>query len=83
MGKIDKKAAKPAEEEEEATAISYEQRLAAVNEIALPLASKKLTKKMLKTVKKAAKAKMVKRGVKEVVKGLRKGSKGYSCSSNP
>ncbi|KAI8897243.1 50S ribosomal protein L30e-like protein, partial [Globomyces pollinis-pini] len=56
--------------------VTYETRLESVNEIAHPLASKKLNKKVLKVVKKAAKAKNVKRGVKEVVKGLRKGSKG-------
>ncbi|BFZ61615.1 snoRNA-binding protein [Saitoella coloradoensis] len=55
---------------------NYEARLAAVNEIAKPLAPKKLNKKLLKTVKKAAKAKQIKRGVKEVVKALRKQQKG-------
>lgn len=64
------------ETNEEPKETTYESRLASCNEIAHPLAPKKLTKKLLKTVKKASKDKGVKRGVKEVVKGLRKGSKG-------
>ncbi|KAJ3094692.1 hypothetical protein HDU97_007702 [Phlyctochytrium planicorne] len=78
-----KKVAEPMEVDEETTvdtkekeAVPYETRVLSVSKIAMPLASKKLTKKVLKTVKKAAKAKNVKRGVKEVVKGLKKGGKG-------
>jgi H/ACA ribonucleoprotein complex subunit 2 len=57
---------------------TYEERLKAVNIIAQPLASKKLTKRAHKLVKKASSAKHVRRGVKEVVKGLRKKEKGLA-----
>jgi H/ACA ribonucleoprotein complex subunit 2 len=56
--------------------LSYEQRIALVNEIAKPLADEKLCKKVLKLSKKAAKRKQLKRGVKEVVKAIRKNTKG-------
>jgi len=55
---------------------TYEERVAAINIIAKPLACKKSTKKAHKLVKKAAASKRIRRGVKEVVKGLRKGETG-------
>lgn len=54
----------------------YEELVTLVNEIAKPMASKKLTKKLYKVVKKAHKAKRLRRGVREVVKALRKNEKG-------
>ena len=57
---------------------TYEERVAAINVIAHPLASKKTTKKMYKLVKKASGVKHIRRGVKEVVKGVRKGEKGLA-----
>lgn len=54
---------------------TYEERILRVNQIAQPLASKKLTKKIHKLVKKGSGAKIIKRGVKEVVKGLKKNGK--------
>ena len=55
---------------------TYEERAANINEIAQPLAGKKMTKKLHKLVKKAAKGKALRRGVKEVVKALRKNERG-------
>ena len=55
---------------------SYSELVKMVNEIANPLAGKKLTKALHKTMKKAVKVKSIKRGVREVTKGLRKGEKG-------
>lgn len=54
----------------------YEELVSLVNEIAKPMASKKLTKKLYRVVKKAQKAKRLRRGVREVVKALRKNEKG-------
>ena len=55
---------------------TYEERLLRINQIAHPMASKKLTKKIHKLVKKGSGAKIIRRGVKEVVKGLKKNEKG-------
>ncbi|XP_026213365.1 H/ACA ribonucleoprotein complex subunit 2-like protein [Anabas testudineus] len=55
---------------------SYQELIANMNEIAQPLASKKLSKKLYKCVKKAAKVKNIRRGVKEVQKFINKGEKG-------
>ncbi|XP_046849375.1 H/ACA ribonucleoprotein complex subunit 2-like protein [Xenia sp. Carnegie-2017] len=55
---------------------TYDELLKMVNEIARPMATKKLTKTLYKTCRKAVKVKSVRRGVKEVTKALRKGEKG-------
>lgn len=68
---------KETEKEKKEEINSYESRLAFVNEISEPLASKKLNKKVLKILKKADKTKSLKKGVKEVVKALRKNEKGF------
>ena len=55
----------------------YEQKLKFVNQIASPLASKKLVKRLFKCVKKAAGHKTyVRQGLKEVQKHIRRGEKG-------
>ena len=54
----------------------YEELVTLVNEIAKPMASKKLTKKLYRVVKKAQNSKRLRRGVREVVKALRKNEKG-------
>uniref|UniRef100_A0A3Q3X9A4 H/ACA ribonucleoprotein complex subunit 2 n=1 Tax=Mola mola TaxID=94237 RepID=A0A3Q3X9A4_MOLML len=55
---------------------SYNELIANMNQIAQPLASKKLSKKLYKCVKKAAKVKNIRRGVKEVQKFINKGERG-------
>ncbi|XP_047463617.1 H/ACA ribonucleoprotein complex subunit 2-like protein [Mugil cephalus] len=55
---------------------SYEELIANLNQVAQPLASRKLSKKLYKCVKKAAKVKNIRRGVKEVQKFINKGEKG-------
>eukprot|EP01134_Creolimax_fragrantissima_P005565 CFRG5565T1 len=64
-------------EKDDDAEFDYESLLCRANEIAFPMASKKLTKKILKTTKKAAKSKQVRRGVKEVAKALRKNESGF------
>ncbi|XP_028415779.1 H/ACA ribonucleoprotein complex subunit 2-like protein [Dendronephthya gigantea] len=61
---------------DESARLSYSELAKMVNEIAKPLAARKLTKTLRKTAKKAVKVKAVNRGVKEVTKALRKGKKG-------
>ena len=55
----------------------YEQKLKFVNQIASPIASKKLVKRLFKCVKKASSHKTyVRQGLKEVQKHIRRGEKG-------
>ncbi|KAK9506347.1 hypothetical protein O3M35_008302 [Rhynocoris fuscipes] len=57
--------------------ISYEERLTFVNEIAQPMASRKLTKKIYKLIKKASKNReYCKTGLKLVQSAIRKGATG-------
>lgn len=57
--------------------ISYEDKLKYINQIAKPMASKKLCKKIYKCIKKASKQKTyLRNGLKDVQKYLRKGEEG-------
>merc|ERR1712038_1114216 len=65
-------------EEETQTTLTYEDQLVACNEIAKPMASKKLAKRLYKAMKEARKSKnQVRMGVKEVTKALKKNEKGF------
>ncbi|XP_015175952.1 PREDICTED: H/ACA ribonucleoprotein complex subunit 2-like protein [Polistes dominula] len=62
---------------QEGTELSYEDKLKYINNIAKPMASKKLTKKIYKCIKKASKHKTyLRNGLKDVQKHIRKGEKG-------
>ena len=56
----------------------YEEQLQNVNEIAVPMASKKLVKRVYKSIKHAKSEKNVlRRGLKEVTKAMKKKEKGF------
>ena len=77
--KKDRKSTDSSIKEKESSAVpTYEERCAAINILASPLASKKSTKRAHKLVRKASQAKCLRRGVKELVKGLRKGDRGLA-----
>merc|ERR1712173_396253 len=60
------------------TVLTYEQQLSNCNEIATPMASKKLVKRVYKSIKQAKTQKnMLRRGLKEVSKALKKKEKGF------
>lgn len=56
--------------------LSYEDKIQYVNEISVPMASRKLTKKCYKLVKAAVPKKSFTNGLRDVQKRLRKGDKG-------
>ena len=63
---------------DEKTILTYEQQLSNCNEIAKPMASKKLVKRLYKSIKHAKTEKnMLRRGLKEVTKALKKKEKGF------
>merc|ERR1711976_494531 len=60
------------------TVLTYEEQLVNCNEIATPMASKKLVKRLYKSIKHAKSEKnMLRRGLKEVSKALKKNEKGF------
>merc|ERR1712010_413844 len=63
---------------EEKTILTYEEQLANCNEIATPMANKKMVKRLYKSIKHAKTEKnMLRRGLKEVSKALKKNEKGF------
>jgi ribosomal protein L7Ae-like RNA K-turn-binding protein len=65
-------------QQEEKTILTYEEQLGNCNEIATPMASKKLVKRLYKSIKQAKTEKnMLRRGLKEVSKALKKKEKGF------
>merc|ERR1712173_388026 len=65
-------------ESSEKVALTYEEQLKNVNEIATPMASKKLVKRVYKAIKTAKTEKnQLRRGLKEVTKALKKKEKGF------
>merc|ERR1712066_239305 len=63
---------------DEKTILTYEQQLSNCNEIAVPMASKKLVKRVYKSIKHAKSEKNVlRRGLKEVTKAMKKKEKGF------
>jgi len=65
-------------QQEEKTILTYEEQLTNCNEIATPMASKKLVKRLYKSIKQAkAEKNMLRRGLKEVSKALKKKEKGF------